>query len=507
MRVTQGLRRSSFLFSDRTATICDDRRTTWSQLANRVARLAGGLKELGAKPGDRIGILAANSDYYIEAYYAILWAGCVAVPFNTRWAPAEIAYAFEDSQPAILIFDQSFRNAAEEFAGRAKTVCMDASDTEPNFETLIASASPLEDSSGSGHGLAGIFYTGGTTGRAKGVMLSHANLTVNFLGLQSVAPYDAETVFLHTPPMFHLADASCLFGLTMLGATHVVLPGFEPASTTAAIREHKVTALVLVPTMIGMLCEYVRQNPADLSGIRRLTYGASSISETVLEEAMTLFTNAEFCQGYGQTELSPIVTTLTHSNHTQERLASAGQPIPGVDIRIIDANLSDVAPGKVGEVAVRGPGVMLGYWNLPDVTQETIVDGWLRTGDAGRLDDNGFLYLVDRVKDMIVSGGENIYSVEVENAILQHPDVLQCAVIGIPSPKWGEEVHAVVYHREGASVTADDLLAHCAPLIAKYKQPKSFDLRSTPLPLSGVGKILKTALREPYWKNAQRRIS
>lgn len=507
MQLTDGLRRSRSHAAHRLATIYGDRMSSWGELADKVARLAQGLQALGLRTGDRVAILAGNNDRYIEAYYAIAWAGCVSVPFNTRWAPAEIDYALADSQPALLIVDSLF---AAQGAVASKTglivIAMD-SVAETTFDGMIAANEPMADQCGSDDELAAIFYTGGTTGRSRGVMLSHANLTNNFLGFIAAEHYEPDTVFLHIPPMFHLGDASCIFGLTLLGGTHVIMPGFDPVATIAAIERHRVTALFLVPTMIGMLSEEIRRQPADLSSVRRLTYGSSSISEAVLERGMTIFPNARFVQGYGQTELSPNATVLTHADHLKGKLRSAGRAIPYVGIRVVDDELRNVEMGSVGEVLISGPGVMMGYWNQSQATRETIVDGWLRTGDAGYMDEDGYLYLVDRVKDMIVSGGENIYSAEVENALLQHSEVLQCAVIGVPDRKWGEAVHAVIHLRDGSTITAADLLEHCAPLIANYKRPKSFDLRQEPLPLSGVGKILKSELRKPFWRNAPRGIA
>lgn len=507
MQLTQGLRRSQGLFPNRIATVYGGRIRRWSETAERVARLAGGLHKLGVCPGDRVAILAMNSDRYVEAYYAIAWAGAVAVPFNTRWAKAEIEFAVKDSELALLIVDAAFTGQGQALATAGiAVVSMDADGGPHSLEGLIETERPIADRCGRGDALAGIFYTGGTTGRSKGVMLSHANLVSNFLMLQAVAPYAQDTTFLHTPPMFHLADASGLFGLTQLGATHVILPGFEPGATLQAIEDHGVSALVLVPTMIAMLCEALSSRPTDLSGVRRLTYGASAISAALLERAMTVFANAEFVQAYGQTELSPIATILDHADHLAGRLQSAGRAIPGIDIRVVDAHMASVAPGQVGEIVARGPNVMRGYWHQPELTGQTIADGWLRTGDAGYLDDTGYLYLVDRVKDMIVSGGENVYSAEVENALMRHPDVLQCAIIGVPDDRWGERVHAVLYLREGSPVTEAELAAHCAPLIANYKRPRSFELRDTPLPLSAAGKILKTELRRPFWQGHARSI-
>ena len=503
MQLTQGLRRNMALYGERVATICGDRVLSWNELVHRVERLAGCLGRVGAREGDRIAILDANSDHYIAAYYAIAWAGCISVPFNTRWALAEIDHAIDDAAPRIVFLGPAFaeHRARFEKAG-AHVIMMD----EDEIRRLIGTSEPIADQSGSGNDLAAIFYTGGTTGRSKGVMLSHLNLLADFFLVQSVAPHDPGTIYLHTPPMFHLADAAKIFGLTMLGATHVILPGFEPLATIDAIENHAITDLVLVPTMIGMLCEALRERPAEISSVRNLIYGASPISPTLLETAMRAFPNARFCQAYGQTELSPGATVLDHEDHLAGKLRSAGRAIPCVDVRIVDEAMQTLATGEVGEVVVRGPNVMLGYWQQPGLTADTIVDGWLRTGDAGYLDGEGYLYLVVRVKDMIVSGGEYVYSSVVENALLSHDDVLQCAVIGVPDERWGERVHAVLYVRPGSPVSEADLAAHCQPLIANYKRPKSFDLREEALPLSGVGKILKTELRKAFWDGADRKI-
>ena len=507
MQLTQPLRRNQLLYADRAATWCAGREKTWSELCVRTARLAAGLRARGARPGDRIGILSANSDYFVEAFYAIAWAGCVAVPFNTRWAPTEIEHALNECRPRLMLLGAGHLRYREliAFAG-IPVIGMDAVVDESSVDILVEGSHSMADESGSGHDLAAIFYTGGTTGRSKGVMVSHDNLVTNFFLLQAVQPYDSDTIFLHTPPLFHMAAASCLFGLTTLATTHVILPGFDALAAIQAIERHRITALLLVPTMIGMLCETLESRGGDLSSVRRLTYGASPISAAILKRAMKLMPNARFCQGYGQTEVSCFLCVLDHKDHLAGRLHSAGRPLPSVDVRVVDAQFCDVPTGEVGEIVTRGPCVMLGYWQQPETTAQTIVNGWLRTGDAGRFDAEGYIYLVDRVKDMIISGGENVFSAEVEVALMSHPDVLQCAVIGVPDERWGERVHAVIYLRDKATVTAIDLLAHCAPLIAKYKQPKSFDLRCEPLPLSAVGKIAKTELRKAHWSGQSRNI-
>lgn len=508
MQLTQGLRRSATLYRQRTATISAGHSRSYGELEDRVARLAGALQSRECRPGDRIAILAHNSDHYIAAYYAIAWAGCVSVPFNTRWARAEVEAAMEDARPVLVLTDAACAEMVQPLvAAGVATICMDNCGDGGSFDVLVASQERTEDRCGAGSDLLGIIYTGGTTGRSKGVMLSHDNVLTNFLILHAAEPYEPASVFLHTPPMFHLADVTNLFGMIMLGGTNVVLPGFEPRATVQAIECYKVSALVLVPTMIGMLCETLRQEPADMSSVTRLTYGASPISAAVLEQAMRALPNARFCQAYGQTELSPCATVLDHADHLAGKLRSAGRALPCVDLQIVDDDMRPLPQGQIGEIVARSPCMMLGYLNQPEVTAQTIVGGWLRTGDVGSIDEEGYLFLEDRKKDMIVSGGENIYSAEVENALLTHADVLQCAVIGIPSDRWGESVHAVLYMRPGSSVGEDQLAEHCEGLIANYKRPKSFDLRTEPLPLSGVGKILKTALREPFWAKIERNIN
>ena len=385
MQHTQGLRRAATQERNRTATVYRGRRRSYGEIVERVARFAAGLRTLGAKPGDRIAIIAMNSDRYFEAYYAILWAGCIAVPGNTRWAPAEHAYALRDSEPTLLLVDRTFAALGQQLAAEFNlpAVLLDdpaPGDDLPSQDALIAAASPMPDSGGSDNDLVGIFYTGGTTGWPKGVMLTHASMISNFQSSTLVRPYPSPCVFLHSPPMFHLADATALFGLTPLATTHVIVPGFDPATVVTSIREEHVNALVLVPTMLNMLDLHLRDHPADLSGVQSVTYGASAISEAALKRAMINFPKARFGQAYGQTELSPVATILTPDCHTPEGAAkgllrSAGRAIPNVELRIADESMNDVPLGQVGEVVVRSPGAMVGYWKKPEVTAQTIVDG------------------------------------------------------------------------------------------------------------------------------------
>jgi long-chain acyl-CoA synthetase len=514
MRLTLGLVQSATHHPSRAATVFENRTRSYAEVLNRVARLASGLTALGAQPGDRIAILGLNSDAYFEAYYAILWAGCLAVPCNTRWAVAEHRAALEDCEPRLLFVDQHFVRVLEELPStlRDRSIFMGSARGAFNAEDMISDSAPSPDHGGSGDMPAAIFYTGGTTGTAKGVVLSHDNLIINFLAAAALEPHAQDSVYLHVAPMFHLADATMLFGHALLAGTHVIVPRFDPALVIETIKHCGVNTVLLVPTMIGMLDQYLREAPQTLSQVRRLTYGASPISETLMKRAIQMFPNARIVQAYGQTELSPVATYLLHENHVgspphEAKLRSAGRAIPGVELRIVDAEQQTLPTGEVGEIWVRGPNVMQGYWRKPQLTAETIVNGWVRTGDAGYLDAQGFLFLVDRVKDMIVSGGENVYSAEVENALGQHPAVLECAVIGVPDDRWGERVHAVLRFRPGNAATEEELTVHCTQLIANYKRPRSFEFRSDPLPLSGAGKILKVELRKSYWGSAGRGVN
>ncbi|HXV01353.1 MAG TPA: long-chain-fatty-acid--CoA ligase [Caulobacteraceae bacterium] len=518
MRLTAALHRNRQIKAGAVSTVFAGRRRTWGETADRVARLAAGLVSLGLGRGDRVAPIALNSDRYLELYFAVWWAGGVIVPGNTRWALPEHVYALNDSGACILLVDEHFAALAapiREACGIATVVYMGegaAPDGMVGFEALIEASAPMADAGGANDELCALFYTGGTTGRSKGVMLSHASLMGSSLCTSATAPNRHDAIFLHSAPMFHLADAAMIITMTMIGGAHVIVPGFTPAGVAEAIGREGITDLVLVPAMFAMLREHALAHGVTFEAVRQVTYGASPISESLLGATMEIFPNADFRQAYGQTELSPVATLLLGEFHRPQAsgksyLRSAGRAIVGVEVRIVDEAMNEAPLGEVGEVAVRSPGAMLGYWKQPDLTAQTLVDGWVRTGDAGTMDEEGFVWLVDRVKDMIVSGGENVYSAEVENALCAFPGVVECAVIGVPDERWGERVHAIVRCRDGAEVTSEALVAHCHTLLAGYKCPRSVDFRAEPLPLSGAGKILKTELREPYWPRDGRRIN
>ncbi|HSV40004.1 MAG TPA: long-chain-fatty-acid--CoA ligase [Nocardioidaceae bacterium] len=507
MYLTQGLHRSVQQTPDEVMTIFGDRTRTFREVADRVARLAGALTDLGVGSGDRVAILSLNSDRYHECLLAIPWADAVMTPVNIRWSAAEVAYSLEDSESKVLVVDDTFAAmlpALRERYPALKTVIHAGEGSTPegclSFEELVAAASPIEDARRSGDELAGIFYTGGTTGLPKGVMLSHTNMVTQNLGfMASRAFLGAGTRFLHAAPMFHLADLAGWGGQVLLGGTHVIVPAFDPVAVAKAIEQHRVTDVLLVPTMIQVLVDHPAVKELDLSSLERVVYGASTIPEALLRRAMSTLPQTSFIQGYGMTELAAVATILGADEHRAggRLLRSAGRAAPHVELRIVDEAGATVPAGTVGEVTVSGPNVMLGYWNRPEETAAALRGGWMHTGDGGYLDEEGYLFIVDRLKDMIVTGGENVYSAEVENAIASHPAVASCAVIGVPDEEWGERVHAVVVCRPDQTVSLDELRAHTKDLIASYKAPRGVDVVEA-LPVSAAGKILKRELRERY---------
>lgn len=519
MQITSMIRRAAQINPNGIATIFEERQQSWSEMLDRVARLAGALQALGMKPGDRVALLSLNSDRFIEYYFAVVWGGGAMMPMNIRWAAAECAYALNDAGAEILIVDDAFKGLGDQikpqvpglhtliYAGDAATP-----DGMVNYEEILTAATPAADAGRAGDDLAGVFYTGGTTGFPKGVMLSHTNFFVGGVSNAHEINMQEGTVYLHAAPMFHIADLVFFSATTFMGGTHVVIPMFTPDGTLAAIEKHRPSQILLVPVMLQMVLQSDKFAQTDVSSLKEITYGASPITEAVLIQAFKAFPNASFIQAFGQTELSPIATVLPADYHVLEgpksgKLRSAGRPTRICEIRIVDEYHAEVARGDVGQIAVKGPNAMLGYWNKPEATAETIIDGWVMTGDAGYIDEDGFIFLMDRVKDMIVSGGENVYSAEVENALGQHPDIATSAVIGIPSEQWGESVHAIVILHPGAELSAEDVQAFCHTLIAGYKCPRSVEFRTDPFPLSGANKVLKTELRKPFWEGSDRQIS
>ena len=519
MQLTQGLRRAALIRPSEIATIDGPHRRRWLETENRVARLAAGLRRLGLTPGGRVAMLALNSHRYFEYLFAVPWAGGVAVPINTRLAPPEIAYVLADSGAEVLLIDDAFlahlpalRDATAGLTAVLHVGEGPAAASLIAYEAVIEGAGAMPDAGAAGDQLAGIYYTGGTTGQAKGVMLSHGNLVANALNVTIAVGYSRDTRYLHTPPMFHLADGCSSFGVTMQGGTHVFRPRFDAADWLATVAAERVSDVTLVPTMLNMILAHPGLAAHDLGSLRRLYVGAAPLLDALLFRALELLPHVAFQQAWGMTELSPIGCTMDPRFSTRDgpfagRHRSCGQPVATVELRIVDGQGQELPRGQVGEIAVRGPTVMQGYWNKPEATAAVLRDGWLHSGDAAHMDDEGFVYIVDRLKDMIVSGGENVYCGEVESAISTLEGVAECAVIGIPDEVWGEAVHAIVVPRPGAAITVDAVIAHARARIAAYKCPRTVEIRAEALPLSGAGKVLKTALREPFWRGHDRRVN
>ena len=519
MYLTQSLHRSVQQHPDRVAVRWGDKTRTFGEFADRVARFAGALQKLGVQSGDRVAMLSLNSERYLEYQMAVPWAGAVLNPCNIRWSPAEILYSLEDSGSTVLLVDETFKGMVAQFRRESTTLrefiyCGDGDTPEGmhNYETLVAQTAPVPDALRRGNDLAGIFYTGGTTGFPKGVMLSHNNLCSAGLAVRAEGIARPGGTYLHAAPMFHLADMGLAFPHWVEGNTHSIIPAFDQAKVLDTIEQHRVTNLCLVPTMIQMMLDHPSMSPQrDLSSLRTVFYGASALPDALLLRAQQAIPQAEVFQGFGMTELSPVGTILPSTYLTEEnrhlgKLGSSGRATFCTEAKIVDGEGNEVPRGTVGEIIVRGPNVMMGYWNKPELTAAALRNGWMHTGDGGRMDEDGFITVVDRLKDMIKAGGENVFSAEVENALAKHPAVMMSAVIAIPDPQWGEAVHAVVVLRPGQEATQEDIVAHCKAMIAGYKSPRSVAFVDA-LPMTGAGKILKTSLREPFWQGLERAVA
>ncbi|MFE0426067.1 long-chain-fatty-acid--CoA ligase [Streptomyces sp. NPDC058953] len=506
MYLTQALHRALQQAPDRAMTVCGDRVRTTRETVDRVSRLGGGLRGLGVAEGDRVAVLARNSDRYHELFFASWWIGAAVNPVNLRWSTAEIVYGLDDSGSKVLLVDEAFASLVPELRKRCPRLttvlyCGEGSapDGTHGYEELISAADPVDDVRAGGDALAALLYTGGTTGSPKGVMVGHRGLMTSTLGAQATtsAAVAGGTLLVSTP-MFHIAALVGWMGQIIAGGTVVFLPSFSTEGVLEALDRHRVTSIGLVPTMMQMLIDHPAVGRYDLDSVRRVGYGASPISETTLTRAMEVFPRAEFRQLYGMTETA-VVTVLGPDEHRAggRLLRSAGRAAPHCEVRVVDPDGSEVPPGRAGELICRGDNLMLGYWNKPEETAAVLREGWMHTGDGATMDEDGYVFITDRIKDMIITGGENVYSAEVENALARHPAVASCAVIGVPDERWGERVHAVVVLKPGTTATPAELRDHTARSIAGYKTPRTVEFTDA-LPVSGAGKILKRELRARY---------
>lgn len=484
------------------AIVWDERVLNWHDANDFILRFASVLADMNVSKGDRVGILADNSDLFLMAFFAVPSLGAILVPFNTRLAPVELADCIALSKPSVILFDtgsQSLASSALRLVSDAPRL-IPLRNAEDALDTRIAKASAVEPVSAKGSDPVAIFFTGGTTGRSKGAVMTHSNREYVSLAMFAAQGLRPEGIrYLHAAPMFHVADAIFVHAVTLAGGTHFVLPRFDAKAVIDAIAQHDITDIILVPTMIAAVLDELDRTPRDLPSLQRMYYGAMPMPEATARRLLKALPSVAPVQLYGQSEAGPVLTLLQGEDHDisgkTERIKSAGKPLPGVHIAIMDDDGRFLPVGEVGEIVAKSPGIMPCYWDNPEQTEKTIREGWLHTGDGGRLDEDGFLYIADRIKDMIISGGENIYSVEVEQVLSMHAGVSQCAVIGLPDEKWGERVHAVLVAKDGGPIPAIELEAHCRTKLAGYKVPRSYEWVQS-LPLSGPGKILKRVLRD-----------
>lgn len=504
---------------DAPAFMFEGRATSFAEFDVHANQVANGLIAAGLKKGSRVAYLGKNSDHYFEAFIGAAKAGAVMAPVNWRLAPPEIVYIVNDCKAEVLFVGPEFTDLARQIAPELPSVrlivAMEGGVPEwPPFETWRDEQSSAEPDVGAGWDDVVVqLYTSGTTGRPKGAMLKHSNI----LGMRQTPPeliaewntWQDGDISLVAMPVFHIGGSG--WGITGLvnGAKGIVAREFDPHKVLDFIEKDRITKIFMVPAAMQIVVRHPRAREVDYSAIKYIMYGASPIPLELLRECMDVF-GCGFVQMYGMTETTGTIVALPPEDHDpagNERMRSAGKPLPGVEVAILDEAGNPLPPRQVGEIATRSIANMAGYWNMPEATAKTIdPEGWLRTGDAGYMDEDGYVYIHDRVKDMIITGGENVYPAEVENAIFGHPDVADVAVIGVPDEKWGEAVKACVVPKAGCNPKQEDIIAWARARIAGYKTPKSVDFIQA-LPRNPSGKILRRELREPYWAGKERRVN
>ncbi|MEW1928712.1 long-chain fatty acid--CoA ligase [Streptomyces sp. NPDC088360] len=490
----------------RAALTHEGRTITYAALHSRVLRLAHALRARGVRRGDRVAYLGPNHPSFLETFFAAGALGAVFVPLNTRLAAPELAYQLADAGARTLVHSPAQAGVVAELRQEAGPgdLLVEAGqvglfvEVGSQYEELVQAARSVEeplDEAVSRDDVCLLMYTSGTTGRPKGAMLTHANLTWNAVNVLVDADLTADTVALVSAPLFHAAALGMLALPVLLKGGHCVLvESFDPTEALGLVERHGVSAMFGVPTMYERLTREPPWHTADLSSLRILMCGGAPVPTPLIEAYAER--GLAFQQGYGMTEAAPGALYLD-AEHAERKAGTAGVPHFFTDVRVVRPDLSPAATGETGEILVRGPHVMLGYWQLPDETAAVFADGWFRTGDAARVDADGFVTIADRLKDMIISGGENIYPAEVESALLAHPDVVECAVIGVPDARWGEVPRAVVVPRDGTDPAPDDVLGFLAGRLAKYKIPKSV-VCVPELPRTASGKLHKPSLRRDH---------
>lgn len=516
MPIDELLPKAVRLYPDKEAIVCNDKRMDYRTFAARVWRLSRGLISLGIRPKDRLAIIHENSNEFLEAYFAAAHLGAILVPLNFRLSPRELAMILNDSRTRILIAQRDFLYKISEIRTSVPSLenVILTGDTETSgsgeagYESLLArqAPEPPPEKAITDDEVAHLYYTSGTTGRPKGVMLTHRNVKSHALGAIGELHITDSDTWLHAAPLFHLADAWAAFAVTWVGGRHVILPAFDPLMCIRIIEEEGITISNLIPTMLNMMVNHVDAKRFDYSSLRVLLSGGAPIAPETVRKIIDIF-KCDYIQTYGMTETSPYLTLSILKKHLKalsrdEQLgykAKTGREFINVSLRVVDDQGNDVATDnrQVGEIIVRGDTVTPGYWNLHEETRSAIRDGWLYTGDLAVIDEERYITIVDRKKDMILTGGENVYSTEVENVLYEHKDILEAAVIGVPDPHWGEAVKAFVVLKEGRTLTEEEIISFCKRDLAHYKAPKTVSFLKT-LPKTGSGKIYKKGLREYY---------
>ncbi|MBI4051076.1 MAG: long-chain fatty acid--CoA ligase [Elusimicrobia bacterium] len=519
MPLANFLTQSAKNYPDRLALECGGIKWSYSLLQKRVRRLVCAFQRVGLKKGDRVALALRNGTPLVETLLGCFQGGFAAVPMNVKLHPQELAYMIQDSGAKAVVYDPCFHYDFQKLfstsSGVRSWICLESKPDALSYEDLLTSAKPEEtEVEFAEQDLAWIFYTSGTTGHPKGAMLTHGNLSFMIGNYYTdMSPVQPEDIFLHVAPLTHGSGLYLLPALAK-GAANILLKmdKFDPELVLKTVEEAKITHIAfMVPTMINRLVSHKPSRKYNLESLRCIVYGGSPMYVEDMKRALNKFGQI-FVQLYGQAEAPMTISYLSKEEHVlkgdaerEKRLSSAGVVRTGVQVNIFDEQDHELPSGRLGEIVVRGDIVMRGYWNKPEATAEALRGGWLHTGDLGMMDEGGYLYLLDRKKDLIISGGSNIYPREVEEVLLRHPAILEAAVIGVPDPEWGELVKAVVVLREGMVATEEEIIQFCKNHLASFKKPKSVEFVAA-LPKSGYGKILKRELRDRYWEGQSRKV-
>ncbi len=525
MILTETLRKAVKFFPKKEAVVCGGKKWTYEAFYDRVNRLSRCLIDLGAGKDDKVAILHPNCHYFLEAYYGITQIGAISVPMNYRLSSREIAFILQDSESKLLIADPMFQGQVESIREEMKDVVgiiwtgeggVKKESRDLNYEMVLdqMNFSTLPEIRVTEDDIAQIYYTSGTTGRPKGVMLSHKNVTTHALGTIAEVHLSDCDVWVHVAPLFHLADAWATWAITWVGGTHVLVREFDPKIVLETIEREKVTITNLIPAMLNLMVNHPEVGKFDYSSLRVLLSGGAPIAPEVVRKIVESF-KCDYIQTYGMTETSPYLTVSILKEHLKKlsyedqlRFKSkTGREFIGVELKVVNDRGEEIGRDEkeVGEIIVRGDIVTKGYWKLPEETKKSIREGWLYTGDMAVMDEEGYVTIVDRKKDMILTGGENVYSTEVENILYMHPAILECAIVGVPDPKWGEAVKGIIVLKPNQKATEGEIIQFCKDRIAHYKAPKSIDFVDA-LPRTGSGKIHKKGIRDKYWEGYEKKV-